>query len=137
MVIHHPNPVARFAMVELIAAMMILSVLITVVTLNTAMERRRMRALYHRAVAEQVLDGYRDLLAAGAWRQYPDGRHTLDIDAPAFQALPNASAVLHIARQADHVAFSLRWEPKAPTGAGSVRKEAVIPLQSGTTEVRQ
>lgn len=135
MVDRSSNRTHRFAMVEIIAAMMILSVVIAVVTVNAAMERRRMRALYHRSVAEQVLDGYRDILAAGAWRQYSDGQHSMEIDATAFQALPDGDTILRISRRKGHVSFSLEWSAESPSGIGTVRKEADIP--AGTVKMEE
>ena len=60
-------------MVDLLVGMAILTLAIMPLTFSFVHERQLLRAEYFRAVAMEIVDGEMEILAAGEWRDFPDG----------------------------------------------------------------
>ena len=60
-------------MTDLIVGMAILTVAIMPLAYSFIGERQMLRAEYYRSVAVEIVDGEMEILAAGAWRDFPEG----------------------------------------------------------------
>ena len=66
-------------MIELLAAMAILAGVAIPLAWSLSSERRLARALYQRAVAMEIIDGEMEILVAGEWREFSQGRHAYPV----------------------------------------------------------
>lgn len=112
---------------ELIVAIGIISIALFPLAYGLRQEGRNMKALYYRAVAEQVLDGQREILAAGAWRKYSGGQNKLIIASKAFENLPAGDLKLEVSElDGGKVRLVLSWKAIDFKGIGEIRKEATV-----------
>ncbi len=101
-----------FALAEVIAAMAVLAIaMIPLIGALTA-EKSRVQSFYKRGVAEQVLDGYREVLAAGAWRKYEPGTYQLDMDSRALNQLADSDVSLRVTAEDEQLRYKLAWHPE-------------------------
>ncbi len=80
------------------------------------------RALFHRAVAIEVVDGEIEMLAAGEWRSYAPGLHEFQPRAGVVTNLPPGRFTLTVRE----VHVRLDWEPATRHGGGRVTREVRI-----------
>jgi hypothetical protein len=71
-------------------------------------EKKLLRVYYGDAVAMEILDGEMEVLAAGDWRSFTEGRHELKPTALAATNLPPGQFIL--TREPQRV--RLEWLPK-------------------------
>ena len=101
----HPGPLpsegrgreraeAGFLNIELVVAIAILAVVMLPLGGAWYHETKMLRAYYRDAVAMEILDGEMEVLAAGEWRSFPEGRHELKPTAHAATNLPPGHFVL-------------------------------------------
>lgn len=81
---------ARRAMlnIEIAVALAILIVAVLPLSFLFAHEKKLLRAYYRDAVAMQILDGEMEILAAGEWRRFTEGKHDYAVTARAATNLP-------------------------------------------------
>lgn len=83
-----------FLTIELAVAMTILAAVMLPLSAAWYHEAKSLRANYRDAVAMQILDGEMEVLAAGEWRRYPEGRNELKPTAAAARNLPVGQFIL-------------------------------------------
>ncbi len=116
-----------FSMVELVVALGIIGIALLPLAYGFRLEGKSMQALYYRSVAEQILDGQREILAAGAWRKYQIGANRFEIRNKAFDNLPEGDLKLELSSMNNgKVKIMLSWKAREFKGIGEVRKEAVV-----------
>ena len=117
----------KFLMIEIVIALGIIAVVMIPLASAFFREGRMLRALYYQSVAEQVLDGEREVLAAGEWRNYPVGEYICLIDNDAFKHLPEKKVVLEVTDiDNNQRKFVFVWEPAKNEGICGIRKEAIF-----------
>lgn len=111
---------AGMLMTELMVAIAFLSIAVLPLAFSFAKEHQYLRNCYQRAVAMELVDGEMELLVAGDWQRYPNGRHAL---APAGSAVTNLPpGTLQLTVNEKHL--RLEWLPAARNQGGSVIREA-------------
>ncbi len=85
---------AGFLNIELVVAIAILAVVMLPLGGAWYHETKMLRAYYRDAVAMEILDGEMEVLAAGEWQSFPEGRHELKPTAHAATNLPPGHFVL-------------------------------------------
>jgi hypothetical protein len=86
-------------------------------------EREAMRADYCRAVANELVDGEMEILAAGNWKNYPDGAQAYTVHSRAAANLPRGH--FELIKNQNHL--RLEWTPDKRQGIGAVIRETTIP----------
>lgn len=79
---------AGFLEVDMLVGLAILSLAIVPVGFSFAHERQALRMEYIHSVANEIVDGEMELLAAGDWKNYPDGVQNYAVHAGAAADLP-------------------------------------------------
>jgi hypothetical protein len=74
--------------IEITIAITILAVAVLPLAYLFAHEGKLLRAYYRDAVAMQILDGEMEVIAAGEWRRFAEGRHDYPVTARAATNLP-------------------------------------------------
>jgi hypothetical protein len=77
-----------FMMVDLFVSMAILAVAILPLAFSYVKEARMLRAEYFHGVAMEIVDGEMEVLAAGEWRNFPEGAQPYTVHARAAASLP-------------------------------------------------
>lgn len=109
-------------MIELIVAMALLAGAVLPLAYSVVSEKRYARALYHRAVAMEIVDGEIEVLAAGGWRAFPAGVSGYPVRAGAAASLPPGHFQLTIQ---DNL-VRLEWQPASKGRGGAVAREAKV-----------
>jgi hypothetical protein len=81
-------PAAGFLEVDMLVGLAILSLAIVPVGFSFAHERQVLHMEYIHSVANEIVDGEMELLAAGDWKNYPDGVQNYSVHAGAAACLP-------------------------------------------------
>lgn len=90
-------------------------------------EGKLLRSLYFQSVAEQVLDGEREVLMSGAWKKYPVGSYLLLMSNETVEQLPEKNIMLTVSDvEGKKRKFVLTWTPRKVTGMKEIRKEVII-----------
>jgi hypothetical protein len=108
---------------ELVVAMSILLVAVLPLGFSFLKDQKMCRIYYVRAIATEIIDGEMEILAAGAWRQCPEGTHPWKITAQATPNLPPGRFL--VTRQQRRL--TLEWVPDKPSHGGRVAREASLP----------
>lgn len=111
-----------FLLVDLMVAMAILMIAFFPLAYSFTADARLFRATYQQAVAMEIVDGEMEILAAGAWRAYPEGTQSYPIHARAAQNLPEGK--FQLTRTGNHL--RLEWDPAQKTGVGIIAREVTI-----------
>jgi len=109
-------------MIELLVAMALLTGALLPIAYSIASEKRLARSVYQRAVAMEIVDGEIEVLAAGAWRQYPNGSSPYQVNALAATNLPPGRFVLRV----DPGKLRLEWRPSVKHRGGPVVREVIL-----------
>ena len=80
--------------IEITIAITILAVVVLPLAYLFAREGKLLRAYYRDAVAMQILDGEMEVIAAGEWRRFAEGRQDYPVTARAATNLPPGRFVL-------------------------------------------
>jgi hypothetical protein len=110
---------AGFLEVDLAVGVTILALAIIPLGFSFARERDALRADYFRAAAMEVVDGETEILAAGDWRNYPDGSREYTVHSQAAANLPPGH--FQLTKTGNHV--RLEWAPEKHRGTGVVVRE--------------
>jgi hypothetical protein len=111
-----------FLMVDAVVAMAILSLAIVPLGFSFARERRALRAEYFRAAADEIVDGEMEILAAGDWKNFPDGAQTYTVHSQAAANLP--AGHFQLTKTGNHL--RLEWTPDRHEGIGAVAREVTV-----------
>jgi Tfp pilus assembly protein PilV len=111
-----------FLMVDAAVAVVILLMAIMPLAYSFAKEARLLRAAEHRAVAMEIVDGEMEILAAGEWRNFPDGTQDYPVRARAAATLP--AGKFQLTKNGNHL--RLEWTSDLRQGIGPVIREATI-----------
>ncbi len=86
----HKRPSSRrgFLQVDLVAALAIFAIGMVPLAYSFARERQVLKIEYLRSVADEIVDGEMEILAAGAGRDFPDGSQIYPVHCRAAAALP-------------------------------------------------
>jgi hypothetical protein len=112
-----------FLQVDLVVALAILSIAILPLGYSFARERDLLKIEYQRSVANEIVDGEMEILAAGAARTFPDGTQTYPVQSRAATALPPGH--FELTKAGSHL--RLEWMPDARRGVGAVIRETTMP----------
>ena len=112
-----------FLQVDLAVALAILSIAILPLGYTFVRERELLKIEYQRSVANEIVDGEMEILAAGAGRNFPDGTQTYPVESRSAAALPPGH--FELTKAGNHL--RLEWMPDARRGVGSVIRETTMP----------
>lgn len=110
-----------FLEVDLAVAMVVLSVAILPLGFAFMQERAALRADYCRAVADEIVDGEMEILAAGDWKNFPDGTEAYTVHSRAAANLPKGH--FELTRTGKHL--RLEWLPDGHKG-GAIAREITV-----------
>jgi hypothetical protein len=124
MVIRTPRFAKRrgILLAEMAMAMAILFIAVLPLAFSINSDARLFRATYRRAVAMEIVDGEMEILAAGQWRNFPEGAHPYLIHANAAANLP--AGQFQLTRTGQHL--RLEWLPAKKQGIGPVVREVTV-----------
>ncbi len=108
--------------VDFLVALAILGLAIIPLGFSFAQERKGLRVDYCRAVANEIVDGEMEILAAGAWKNLPDGTQPYPVQSRALKNLPRGH--FELTKNGNHL--RLEWIPDEHIGVGAVFRETTI-----------
>jgi hypothetical protein len=108
-------------MMDLVVAMAILSLAIVPLGFSFARERQLLKIEYLRGVANEIVDGEMEILAAGDWKNFPDGAQNYSVRAGAAAGLPGR---FQLTKTGSHL--RLEWTPDKRQGIGAVVREVTV-----------
>lgn len=111
-----------FLEMDLVVAVALLGLVIIPAGFSYAHEQKALRADYYRAVANEVVDGEMEILAAGDWKEYSEGSHAYAVHAGAAKNLP--AGHFKLTRTGNHL--RLEWSPNAREGIGAVVRDITV-----------
>ena len=110
------------AMAELMLAISIFLIAVAPLGYSFVSEGRLFRASYQRAVAMEIVDGEMEILAAGQWRDFPEGSHPYSVHADAAANLPRGQ--FQLTRNGHHL--RLEWSSAIKHGVGKIVREVTV-----------
>jgi hypothetical protein len=108
---------------ECVIAMGILATVMLPLSFSFMQETKMSRAYYQRAVALEIIDGEMEVLAAGEWRAFIEGRQRYPVRAAAATNLPPGEFALTLREGSAR----LEWIPNARGVGGAVVREVKLP----------
>jgi hypothetical protein len=111
-----------FFEVDMAVGLAIFSLAILPLGYSFARERQLLRAEYFHSVAMEIVDGETEILAAGDWKNYPDGAQTYTVHAKAAVRLPAGD--FELTKSGNHL--RLEWTPDKRQGVGAVVREITV-----------
>lgn len=112
-----------FLQIDLAMALVIFSLAVMPLGYSFAHERKVLKIEYLRSVADEIVDGEMEILAAGAGRDFPDGSQIYPVRSQAAAALPPGH--FQLTKTGKHL--RLEWMPDARRGVSAVVREATLP----------
>jgi hypothetical protein len=112
-----------FLEIDLAVGMAILALAILPLGYSFVRERQVLRIEYSRAVADEIVDGEMEILAAGAGRELPEGARNYSVTAAAARQLPPGH--FELTKTGKHL--RLEWLPDARRGVPAVTREINLP----------
>lgn len=109
-------------MFEVVMAMTILVIAVLPIGFALTSDARLFRATYRRAVAMEIVDGEIEILAAGGWRDIPEGSRPYAVHASAAANLPPGRFLL--TRAGNHL--RLEWTSEKKSGIGTIIREVTV-----------
>ena len=109
-------------MVELLAAVVLLTAALLPLAYSISSENRVARAMYQRAIAMEIVDGEMEVLAAGGWRAFTNGVNEYRVKAAAATNLPPGRFILSVAPPK----VRLEWRPEVKDHGGAVVREVTV-----------
>ena len=111
-----------FMMTEMVMAMAILLIAMLPLAYSANSDARLFKATYQRAVAMEIVDGEMEILAAGAWRNFPEGTHPYTVHAIAAANLP--PGLFQLTRTGQQL--RLEWHSTKKQGIGPGAREVTV-----------
>jgi hypothetical protein len=111
-----------FMMVDLFVGMAILAVAILPLAFSYVKESRMLRAEYFHGVTMEIVDGEMEILAAGEWRNFPEGPQPYSVHARAAASLPPGHFQLTKTGQR----LRLEWATDQKQGIRPVVREVTV-----------
>jgi hypothetical protein len=111
-----------FFEVDLALGLVILSLAVVPVGFAFARERHVLKIEYCRSVADEIVDGEMEILAAGAAKNLPEGAQNYPVTAAAVSQLPPG----HFELTKTGNRLRLEWQPDQRRGFGPVSREATL-----------
>ena len=115
--------IGGFLEIDMMVGIAILTLAILPLGYAYARERHLLKIEYCRSVADEIVDGEMEILAAGAGRNFPDGSQTYPVQSHAATSLPPGHFELTKAGNN----LRLEWMPDARRGVGEVIRETTMP----------
>jgi hypothetical protein len=125
----HPLPCTNaaprrgFLQIDLVAALAILGIAMMPLGYAFARERQVLKIDYFRSVADEIVDGEMEILAAGAGRDFPDGSQIYTVHSRAAASLPPGH--FQLTKNGTHL--RLEWVPDEQRGLSAVIRETTLP----------
>lgn len=117
-----PRSRRGFLMVDAVVAMAILSLAIVPLGFSFARERQLLKIEYLHSVANEIVDGEMEILAAGDWKNFPDGAQAYTIHSRAAASLPPGH--FQLTKNGNHL--RLEWLSDKHKGIGVVVREVTV-----------
>jgi len=117
-----PERQRGFLEVDLMVGMAILALAIVPLGFSFAHERQMLKTEYDRSVANEIVDGEIEILAAGDWKNFPDGSQSYSVHAGAVASLPPGH--FQLTKTGSHL--RLEWQADAKHGIGVVVREVNV-----------
>ena len=115
-----------FLEVDLLVGLAILSLAIVPLGMSFAHERQVLKLEYHRSVTNEIIDGEMEILAAGAWKDLPDGSQAYPVLSRAAGTLPPGH--FQLTKTGNHL--RLEWDASQDGGSdhgfGAVYREVTF-----------
>jgi len=111
-----------FLMVDLVVAMAVLSLAIVPLGFSFARERQVLKIEYFHSAADEIVDGEIEILAAGDWKNFPDGSQAYTVHSHAAASLPTGH--FQLTKTGNHL--RLEWTPDKRKGVGPVVRETTV-----------
>ena len=107
---------------DFVVALAILMLAVIPLAFSFINERKALRADYCRAVANEIVDGEMEILAAGTWKDFPDGSHAYTVHCRAANNLPPGH--FELTKNGKHL--RLEWTTGTRIGVGAVIREITV-----------
>ena len=117
-----PRSRRGFLMVDAVVAMAILSLAIVPLGFSFARERQLLKIEYLHSVANEIVDGEMEILAAGDWKNFPDGAQAYTVHSRAAASLPPGH--FQLTKTGNHL--RLEWLSDKHKGIGVVVREVTV-----------
>ena len=117
-----PRRLHGFLEVDLLVAMAILTLAVVPLGYSFARERQMLKIEYQRSVANEIVDGEMEILAAGAGKSFPDGSQNYSVRANAASQLPPGH--FQLTKTGNHL--RLEWAPGEKRGVSAVVRETSL-----------
>jgi len=114
--------VGGFLEVDLLVGLAILTLAVVPLGYSFARERQVLKVEYCRSVANEIVDGEMEILAAGDWKNFPDGQQNYPVHAAAAASLPPGH--FQLTKNGSHL--RLEWNSDGKHGVGTVVREVTI-----------
>jgi hypothetical protein len=111
-----------FLEVDLAVGLAILALAVLPLGYTFVRERQVLRIEYCRSVANEIVDGEMEILAAGAAKNLPDGAQIYSVHANAASQLPPGH--FQLTKTGNHL--RLEWTPDKKRGVGPVVRETTL-----------
>ena len=117
------GPRRGFLEVDLVVGLAILTLAVVPLGYSFARERQMLKIEYQRSVANEIVDGEMEILAAGDGKNFPEGAQVYPVHARAIAALPPGK--FELTRTGNHL--RLEWNSDKKHGIGAVIRETTLP----------
>ena len=111
-----------FLEVDLVVGLAILTLAVVPLGFSFARERQVLKIEYCRSVANEIVDGEMEILAAGDGKNYPEGAQACVIHSRAAASLPPGH--FQLTKNGNHL--RLEWTPDERRGVSAVVREVTI-----------
>jgi hypothetical protein len=111
-----------FLEIDLLVGLAILSLAIVPLGFSFARERQVLKIEYSRSVANELVDGEMEILAAGNWKDFPDGSQIYTVHSRAAASLPPGH--FQLTKTGKHL--RLEWISNEKRGIGAVVREVTV-----------
>lgn len=111
-----------FLEVDLLVGLAILTIAVVPLGYAFARERAVLKMEYSRSVANEIVDGEMEILAAGAGKKFPDGSQNYSVHARAAASLPPGH--FQLTKTGNHL--RLEWNADGRHGLGVIVRETTL-----------
>ena len=111
-----------FLMTDLAVAMLIFTFTMLPLAFSFHYEAKYLHIEYQRAVANEIVDGEMEILAAGDWENFPDGTSDYPVHLKAAANLPPGK--FQLTKNGNHL--RLEWKSDQRVGIGVVAREITV-----------